>query len=394
MDDSSKPIKLIKNTFFNEEHTKQALADFILKSERLSMGDHCRRFEVEFSRYYNRNHSVLVNSGSSANLCLLQALMNLGLLKKGDKVAFSAVTWSTNVMPIIQLGLTPIPVDVDLATLNVDSKQFKEFLYKFRPRTFFITNLLGFCADLENIKDLCDSNDIIFIEDNCESFGSIYKGKKLGNFGFASTYSFFVGHHLSAIEGGAICCDDEELNNMITMVRAHGWDRSLSPEKQKELRSDYSVDSFYDQYTFYDLGYNLRPTEITGFVANLQLACADEMISRRNKNFFSFHEAATKNNSFESLSFDHMDLVSNFAYPIICKTKALFEHYKKVFIENNVEIRPIVSGNMVLQPFFLKYSKDRYKLHNADIIHELGFYFPNNPDMDEEEIRKLVTLLT
>lgn len=393
MENNSKPIKLIKNTFLNDAQTKQALADFILKSDRLSMGDHCRTFEVEFSRYYERNHSVLVNSGSSANLCLLQALMNLGLLKRGDKVAFSAVTWSTNVMPIIQLGLIPIPVDVDFATLNVDSRQLKEALYKLRPTAFFITNLLGFCADLENIKDICDSNDIILLEDNCEAFGSVYKGKRLGNFGFASTYSFFVGHHLSAIEGGAICCDDEELNHMLTMVRAHGWDRNLPPEKQTKLRSNFLVDSFYDQYTFYDLGYNLRPTEINGFVANLQLAYADEMISRRNKNFLFFHEAAAKNNSFERLSFDHMDLVSNFAYPIICKTKALFERYKNIFIENNVEIRPIVAGNMALQPFFLKYDGNQYLLHNADKVHELGFYFPNNPDMDEEEIGRLVALL-
>ena len=123
---------------------------------------------------------------------------------------------------------------------------------------------------------------IILIEDNCESLGTVYKGKKLGNFGIASTFSFYVGHHLSTIEGGAICTDDEELETMLQLVRAHGWDRNLTEKKQLKIRLKYNINStFYSRYSFYDLGYNLRTTEINGFIGN----CDSQYKSALNRYF-------------------------------------------------------------------------------------------------------------
>jgi len=393
MEKELQPIKLIKNTFFNEKETKESLAKFILNADVLSMGQQCRDFEINFSQYYERNFTTFVNSGSSANLALIQSLINLGKLKKGDEVAFSAVTWSTNVMPLIQLGLIPKPIDVDLRTLNVSSNNLKSILSKTKPRAFFITNLLGFCDDIDEISEICNQENIILIEDNCESFGSEYRGKLLGNFGLASTFSFFVGHHLSAIEGGAVCCDNEELNDMLALVRAHGWDRNLSTEKQKTIREKYQIEPFYDKYSFYDLGYNLRPNEINGFLANKQLEFAEDIIKIRNRNFLHYDHVVKENNSFLPFSFEHMDLVSNFAYPIICKTKDVFNYYVDKFISNGVEIRPIVGGNMLAQPFYKKYNSENVLLPNADAIHQLGFYFPNNPTLTDNEIDRIIKLL-
>lgn len=173
-------IYLIKSTFHNEKNTKKELAKFILKTDYLSFGRECQKFERKFARFQGRDHCVFVNSGSSANLALIQALLNMGKIKKGDKVGFSALTWSTNAMPAIQLGLDTVPIDVELDTLNVSSKKLLQVLKKHKLKLVFITNLLGFCDDLEEIKRICEEKKIILIEDNCEALGTEYKGKKLG----------------------------------------------------------------------------------------------------------------------------------------------------------------------------------------------------------------------
>jgi len=156
------------------------------------------------------------------------------------------------------LGLAAIPIDVELDTLNVSSKKLLEVIRKYPLKMLFLTNLLGFCADLNKIRQICAREKIILIEDNCESLGTVYKGRKLGNFGLASTFSFYVGHHMSTIEGGAVCTDSEEIATMLKIVRAHGWDRNLTFAKQNEIRNKFKVNStFYSRYTFYDLGFFL-----------------------------------------------------------------------------------------------------------------------------------------
>src|ERR1035437_1213804 len=219
-------IKLIKSTFYNEEETKDKLVKFIKNAQQLSFGSECQKFEENFAKWQGSKYCIFVNSGSSANLALIQSLLNLGKIKKGDNIGFSSLTWSTNTMPLIQLGLNPIPVDVELDTLNVSSKKLLEVIKKTRIKALLLTNLLGFCDDIDEIKKVCNKYKIILLEDNCESLGTIYKGKKLGNFGLASTFSFYVGHHMSTIEGGMVCTDNHELAVMLKMVRAHGWDRN------------------------------------------------------------------------------------------------------------------------------------------------------------------------
>ena len=286
---TDKSIKLIKSHFLNKEETLSNLLDFISGAEKLSMGSECKKFENGFSAFQERRYSVMVSNGSSANLGLLQALLNLKRLKIGDKVAFSAVTWSTNVMPIIQLGLVPVPVDVNLNTLNVGSNNFKNTLEE-NPdiKAFFITNILGFCSDIDKILEICDENNIILFEDNCESLGSEYKSKKLGNYGLASTCSFFVGHHLSTIEGGIVTTDDEELYRMLQIIRAHGWNRDLPIELKNSLTKSNNIEPFYDIYTFYELAYNIRPTEISGFIGNTQLPLLESSIKKRAHNYKIF----------------------------------------------------------------------------------------------------------
>lgn len=384
-------IKLIKSTFYKEEETKEKLVKFILQAPKLSMGNEVKKFEEAFAKKQGRKFAVMVNSGSSANLLLIQSLLNIGLLKKGDNVGFSALTWPTNVMPLIQLGLNPIPLDCELRTLNVSSEIVLEKVKDLNA--LFLTNALGFAGDLDRISDLCLRYNIVFIEDNAESLGSKYKGKLLGNFGLASTFSFFVGHHLSTIEGGMICTDDQELYEALIIARSHGWDRNLDKMRQEELRAKYNVDSFYGKYLFYDLAYNVRPTEINGFLGNTQLPYWDEIVKKRADNFYQFHEAIKQNNELINFDVDNLDIVSNFAVPVIVKSSSLFEKYKVRFENHNVEIRPIIAGNITKAPFYRKYIKEECKCKNAEFVHKNGFYFGNNPEMTSEEIEVILSIL-
>ena len=390
-------IKLIKSTFLHERQVRKKLADFILKAEILSMGKQCYEFEEKFAKYQERKYGILVNSGSSANLALIQALVNLGRLKKGDLVGFSALTWATNTMPLLQNGLNPIPIDVEVNTLNMSSKTLLKTLKKCRLQALFITNLLGFCDDIDKIQQICKERNILFIEDNCESLGTIYKDKKLGNFSLASTCSFYVAHHLSTIEGGVICTDDEELANMLKIVRAHGWDRNLSQDKQEMLRKKYRVSDFYSKYTFYDLGYNIRPTEITGFLGNCQIGFLNQANKKREQNFLKLSKIIySQIDKYYPMRFDHIEFLSNFAIPVVCKSKKILEELLKK-CEGIIEVRPIEGGDMTEQPFFQKYltnvNKDLAN-PNAKLIHNQGLFFGNNPDLTKEDLKTFTRIFS
>ena len=384
-------IKLVRSSFYHELETKRALAEFVLNSEIFSMSTQCREFEQAFAAKQGRKHAVYVANGSVANLLLIQSMMSLGHFRPGDKIGFSALTWPTNVMPLIQLGLHPVPIDCELETLNVSPRTLRASIDGLRG--LFLTNVLGFCDDLSAVRSLCDDANIILIEDNCESLGSRYHGQLLGNFGLAASFSFFVGHHLSTIEGGMVVTDDDELNQSLVIGRAHGWDRNLTLEQQQELRGAHDVDDFYARYTFYELASNFRPTEINGFIGNTQLKYWDEIVERRAANYAFLAERLSSNPDFSALDVSHMDLVSNFAVPVISKTAELGDAYRRKFADAAVEIRPIIAGNMTRQPFYRKYVDFTPPLPNSDTIHSNGFYFGNHAELTEADLDLLANLI-
>lgn len=387
-------IPLMKNAFLNEYETKKALAEFILRTDRLSMDAKCVEFENAFSKFQGRDHAILFNSGGSANLALLQALKNLGQLKDGDCVGFSALTWSTNTMPIIQMGLVPVPLDCEPSTLNVMSTHLLERIQQVDLKALFLTNVLGFTGDIEEIKKICLGKDIILLEDNCESLGTSVNNIKAGNFSLGSTFSFFVAHHMSTIEGGMICTDDGDLAEMLRIVRANGWDRNLTSAQQYKWRKKHNIHSeFQAKYTFYDLGFNFRPTEITGFLGLYQLQFLANNISVREKNYLRLEEIFKKNDDLILLKHDHIDVLSTFAFPVVCKTPELRETYLARFSGAGIEIRPMIAGNMQKQPFYKKYVKDEYDLPGTDFLHECGFYCGNYPELTESDLEIISSCL-
>lgn len=383
----------MSKTFFNEKKEKTKLIKFIKISEKLSMGNNVEKFEKKFSNFLNCRSTTMVNSGSSANLLLLQSLKNLKKIKNGDKIGFSALTWSTNLMPIIQLGFEPVPIDINLKTLNISPRNLLASLKKDKIKCLFLTNVLGFSDDIMAISRICKKKNILLIEDNCESLGSEFKGKKLGTFGFASTHSFYVGHHISSIEGGSVSTNDAKLSDMLKISRAHGWLRNIKNNKRKHYIKKFKINKFYENYTFFDLGFNLRPTEINGFIGFHQLSYLNLIITKRYKNFKLFDKASNLNNAFNRLDLRNMNFISNFTYPVMCKTQNLFQEYTKKFKKDKIEIRPLIAGDITKQPFFKKYIKKKYNLPNTNYLHENAFYIPNRPDLSKNEIKRILSIL-
>ena len=387
-------IPLMKNAFVNEVETKLALAKFIQGAPRLSMDIKCIEFERTFAEFQGAKHAILCNSGGSANLALLQSLKNLGRLKDADKVGFSALTWATNTMPIIQLGFEPIPVDCDPSTLNVMSGTLLDRLQTEELDALFITNALGLTGDLEEIRDICQDKGIMLLEDNCEALGTELNEGKAGNFGDASTFSFFVAHHMSTIEGGMICTSDDELAEMLKIVRANGWDRNLTSVQQHKWRKKYNVGSEFDaKYTFYDLGFNFRPTEITGFIGLYQLQFLEENILKRECNYRKLEDVVCRNSDLVHLDISHLKVVSSFSFPVLCKSPELRSFYINQFSGAGVEIRPMIAGNIQNQPFYGKYVKDTYELKGTDFINSCGFYCGNYPELSELDMETLSSCL-
>ena len=204
----------------------------VLKSKKITMGAKTKEIEDYFSNKISKSNSLMVNSGSSANLLIFQCLIN-PLVKKlsyGDEVLIPAICWSTSLWPIIQSGLKVKFVDIDISTLNIDLKDLQKKITK-KTKALMLVHALGNCANMELLVKLCKKNNIILIEDTCEALGSTFKNKQLGTFGDFSSYSFYYSHHITSGEGGMICSKNKKNYEILKSLRSHGWSRDLSNNK-------------------------------------------------------------------------------------------------------------------------------------------------------------------
>jgi CDP-6-deoxy-D-xylo-4-hexulose-3-dehydrase len=378
------------------------LAEFVQSSKRLSYSDITREYENAFAEWLGVKHCIAVNSGSSANLAILQSLLEDGRLSRGDCVGISAVTWSTNIMPIIQLGLTPIPIDVSVDDINLTIEAIYKALSKFQLKALFVTHLLGYCSsEFGAIVNTCSTKNIVLLEDTCESMGSIYGDKKLGTFGVASSFSTFVGHHFSTIEGGLICTDDNKLADIARSVISHGWHRHRKETLIDKKGSTFAA-RFYEKYTFYNLGFNLRPTEILSFAGLLSLPFLDMICQQRSANHQLFIDAMNSNYgaSYQRVKYDHMTLCSNFAIPVILPSQTKLESFINLAEDFGVETRPLVAGNIINNPFADKWlDRDvlawaRASTPIATSIHYRSCYLPNRHNLSSDQIATISTLLS
>ena len=377
-------IKLVKDTIDFDDITK--LIEWLKTNPRLTKGKLTTEFEKKWSEWLGVKYSVFVNSGSSANLAAIYSLLLSGKLKN-NKIVVPAVSWVTTVTPAIQLGMEPIMCECDMDNLGLDINHLKEIIKNDDPSVIILVHVLGFPNHMDEIIQLCEKNNILLIEDTCESIGSKYNDKLLGTLGDLSTFSFYFGHHMSTIEGGMVSTDNEDLYHILLSIRSHGWDRDLPEEKQEYLRKKYNVDNFRSLYTFYYPGFNLRATDLQAFIGLGQLEKLDTIVTNRNKNYERYKNEIK--NDFWNISPPKDSFISNFSFPIITKNiKSLTEE----LIKNNIECRPLICGSINEHPFWYeRYGKQN--LPNSKLVHEFGLYIPNNHQMTDDEISKVINIV-
>lgn len=376
-------ITLVKDTISKSDLSK--LQEWLGTNPRLTKGILTEEFEDKWSRWLGVKYSTFVNSGSSANFLMFDALINSGRLKS-NKIIVPAVSWVTTVSPVIQLGLTPILCDCNLENLGLDLNNFEDILKKENIGAVIIVHVLGVPNNMQEILNLCSKYDVILLEDCCEAHGSQYDGIKVGNFGKMSSFSFYYGHHMSTIEGGMVCTNDLELNTIVKSIRSHGWARDLPEVKKRGLEEKYNIKPFNSLYTFYLPGYNFRPTDLNAFLGIIQLENLDSNIKKRNNNFQLYK---SKLNQFWQQK-NERAYISNFAYGIIDSKR---EKLVQKLYDNNVECRPLICGSIGRQPFWIsRYGISHFP--NADQVNDNGFYVPNNQDIKEEEIDFICSIIS
>jgi CDP-6-deoxy-D-xylo-4-hexulose-3-dehydrase len=376
-------IDLVKDTIDNGDIDN--LIEWLKTYPRLTKGPRTIEFEELWSQWIGCKYSVFVNSGSSANLLMLYALLELYKLRN-KKVVVPSLGWATDLAPVMQLGFEPILVDCNLANLSVDTEHLEKLFESEKPSAMLLVSVLGFCPQMDEIVGLCKKHGVILLEDNCESQGTTFNGVKLGNFGLMSSFSTYFGHTMSTIEGGMISTNDKAVYDMLKQLRSHGWDRDLDKDRQTELRAQWGVDNFSALYTFYVPGFNVRSTDLQAVIGIGQLAKVDGMIAQRNKNFQIFKEKLSPHMWFPIETIG--SFTASFCIPVIAGSKDQKEAIVKALIENNVECRPLICGSMGTQPFYVK-EYGRQELPNVSKVDECGLYIPNHPHLTIEEITRM-----
>lgn len=378
---------LMKNTISIGDRIK--LAKFVLFSDRFTSGPKVKQFEQEWNEWLGSKYSLFVSSGSTANFLLLSAVKELYGLKNGDKVLVPACTWMTNVAPVIQLGLTPIFCDINLYNFSFDLENLK-YIAQQHPdiKLIFVTHLLGFSAENEQYKKIFP--DALILDDVCESHGCLSpNGSKRGSNSLGATFSFYFGHHMATVEGGMISTNNFELYDLMKMKRSHGLAReSMNFEEYAKKNPDIEK-----SFLFVTDGYNFRNHEICAVLGSSQLKKLTKMVEIRNKNYLEYTNVLKKfPHLFEEILYFKSS--SNFCLPFICKSKEIFDALIQLFIENKIEYRPVVSGNLLKQPFLTGYSLTSDKKEtNVDKVHDLGIYIGNNHFVNKTDINFLVEVI-
>ena len=393
----SKHLFPLKDSTFRNQDFIEGIK--VIFSKDVTMSAVTKKFERAFSKKIKIPYSLMLNSGSSANLLVFQCLINpyrKKRLKRGDEVLIPSICWPTSFWPIIQSGLKPVFVDVDKENFNIDLKDLKKKISK-KTKALMLIHVLGVSTNMEELMKILKKRKIMLIEDTCESIGAKYKKKFLGTFGDFSTFSFYFSHQISSVEGGMICCKNQEDQDIIKSLRSHGWIKELSnQQKMKEKYKEIDKNFF-----FVNSGFNLRPTDIQAAIGLSQFKSLNNFIKvrkiNRNRiikklttderwnNQVSFVE---KKENVEPSWFGLAMLINKkFGY----KKKSILNKLDKLGIEN----RPIISGNFLKQPALRKYNINQKAKNfpNANYVHEYGLFVGiKNKIMNKDETKKFANI--
>ena len=383
-------LPLMQNNITRED--LDAVIDYLQQDDPiLTKSKNVQTFEEEWSEWLGVKYSVLVNSGSSANQLTLAAL-RLDY-PEGGEVVVPPLGWVSDIASVIQSGFTPIFADIDPRHLGMDTKQIVSALNE-NTRAVLITHVQGFNALTDELLVELKQRNILLIEDVCESHGAKHLGKKLGNFGWASNFSFYYGHHLSTIEGGMLCTNDPDLYQTFRMLRSHGMVRESTSE---ELRAFYSnqYPDLNPDFIFAFPAYNVRNNEIGAIIGRNQLKRLDANNQLRNRNFKLFLDnldASKYRTDFR------LEGSSNYALNLILQHPDMpfTERLMKRMSDEKIEFRrgSAGGGNQLRQPYLRKLLGNAYQNYpEVDHIHFHGFYIGNFPSLEEKKILILCEIL-
>jgi CDP-4-dehydro-6-deoxyglucose reductase, E1 len=384
----SSPLDLAVNTV-----TKADLRELIAWLKlypRLTMFDETLGFEKAWSKWQGVKYSVLCNSGSSANLLMYAALEAAGRAGK-KKVVVPATGWLTTVSPAIQLGFKPLMCESQMQTFGSDMDCLEKIIRKQRPETVVLVHTLGVPNDMTAVQALRDKYGFNLLEDCCASHGAAHRGKKVGSFGTMSSFSFYYGHHMSTIEGGVVCTDDEELYWKLLMLRSHGWCKDLPKREHDRLMRKYKVDDFHNPFTFVYPGYNLRSTDLNAKLGLIQLRKLDDTVSRRVRNHAIYQKRLQGKIAFAPGCSG--DTISSISFCALAESTAHRKQIVRRLEKAMIDTRIFTAGNLGRHPFwFERYGEFRAPV--ADRLYDCGFFLPNNQAIKRTDIEFICDTVT
>jgi len=380
---------LMENNIVREDLNK--LIEFLKGDNILTQSKNVIEFEKEWSEWLGVKYSVFVNSGASANIITIAALRHL---YGGGEIIVPALTWVSDISSVLLNGFKPVFVDINPRNLAMDEEQVLCKIGK-STRAVFLTHVLGFNGLSRRLIDELEKRNIPLIEDVCESHGATFQNRKLGSIGMISNFSFYYAHHMSTIEGGMVCTNDEKLYQVLRMLRSHGMVRESTSKEIKQEYMDKNPELNPD-FIFAYPGYNVRSTELNAVIGRNQLKRLDDNNKKRVKNFRLFLD--NLDSSKYRTDFDTEGSV-NYAFTLVLKeaNNEFCQRVMKALVDANVEFRRGTSGggNQLRQPYLRQYlSENEYtKYPKVDHIHFYGFYIGNYPGLPEQKILELCNML-
>ena len=243
----------------------------------ITVGKYNSEYESLACDYFNTKYCATSNSGSSANLLAISALVQSGKLEKGDKVIVPALSWSTTIFPLVQYGLVPVFVDISTEDFNLSLDNVENCVKDHAIKAIMIIHTYGNPVDLDFLVNFCNSKNLLLIEDTCESMGAKWNDKPIGSFGIIGTFSSYFSHHICTLEGGLTITDDIELNNLMKSIRSHGWTRGID----FDTSNIKNIDTLDPTFLFLNIGYNLRLSDPQAAMGCIQIKKLESYVDSR-----------------------------------------------------------------------------------------------------------------
>ena len=378
------------------DHEEENAVLEIIRNHKTIMGEKVKQFENEIAVLFGKKFGVMVNSGSSANLLTYEILK----MPENSEVITPILTFSTTLSPIIKNRLLPVFVDVEPETYIVNIDQIEEAITK-KTKALMIPSLLGNVPDLARLRKLADDNNLIFIEDSADTLGATFDGKPTGVFSDFSTTSFYGSHIITAAgEGGMVCCNNKKWEEKGRIIRGWGRTSALNESEKLEERFGIELDKIpYDsKFIFEEIGYNFLPTEISAAFGLVQLKKLKKFSEIRQENFDNLYSFFFNNKFFKVPKQLPQVKTSWLAFPLTITSNAPFSRLELVkYLEtNNIQTRPIFTGNVLRQPAFKKinYKNIGKEFSVANNIMENSFLIGCNHGLNEKHMEKIKQSVT